>query len=289
MSMRFRRGAIRARDIDGEPAAVKLQVRIRGLSSPRLKARPTFVQLFYQQSFFSRSMNAAARENADFSPLYYQRASIRWKFHHHLQNAYPIFSTEYRFHGYFPFQFSQFISFQIIPLNLSWGSLKKRRRSDQYFPFNNEHNIYDINFYSLARKCVKRQQALFGYCYYDRAPVTGEIKIYFTSLRINSFQELIFQNLGRYEKVCSCSKRDYPSTHRIKLVITFLRVISSTKYSDPLYQMQRIDHSSKFKLLPNSKCTGSVHCVDARGQRETISSAPEIPAPSPPLWIYCWS
>lgn len=79
----------------------------------------------------------------------------------------------------------------------------------------------------------------------------------------------------------------YP--HRIKLVITFLRVISSTKYSDPLYQMQRIDHSSKFKLLPNSKCTGSVHCVDARGQRETISSAPEIPAPSPPLWIYCWS
>lgn len=58
MSMRFRRGAIRARDIDGEPAAVKLQVRIRGFVSvvpavPRLKTRPRSSAVLSTAIFFA--------------------------------------------------------------------------------------------------------------------------------------------------------------------------------------------------------------------------------------------
>lgn len=76
MSMRFRRGAIRARDIDGEPAAVKLQVRIRGFVSvvpavPRLKTRPTFVRCFINSHFFrDRWTLNAARENPVVLPMY---------------------------------------------------------------------------------------------------------------------------------------------------------------------------------------------------------------------------
>lgn len=104
MSMRFRRGAIRARDIDGEPAAVKLQVRIRGFVSvvpavPRLKTRPTFVRCFINSHFFrDRWTLNAAREN----PLYYQctlDSFIRLKnfkascYAHAICNEYQIFAT----------------------------------------------------------------------------------------------------------------------------------------------------------------------------------------------------
>lgn len=101
MSMRFRRGAIRARDIDGEPAAVKLQVRIRGFVSvvpavPRLKTRPTFVRCFINSHFFrDRWTLNAAREN----PLYYQCSSIHlsgWKISKHRATHTPS-ATSIRF------------------------------------------------------------------------------------------------------------------------------------------------------------------------------------------------
>lgn len=57
MSMRFRRGAIRARDIDGEPAAVKLQVSYSRFVSvpavPRLKARPRSSTVLSTAIFFA--------------------------------------------------------------------------------------------------------------------------------------------------------------------------------------------------------------------------------------------
>lgn len=129
----------------------------------------------------------------------------------------------------------------------------------------------DINFYSLARKCVNRRHSDIVITIVPRR----NLKIYHY---VNSFQDRDFSKFGTR---CSKSERNSsidPPT------IPFSRVIYSTKFRSTC-QMQRIDHSRvKFVSLPPQLKMHRKYTLwtnDARGQRETISSAPEIPASLP--------
>lgn len=94
---------------------------------------------------------------------------------------------------------------------------------------------------------------------------------------VNSFQDRDFSKFGtRCSKSGRNSSIDPPT-------IPFSRVIYSKFRST--CQMQRIDHSRvKFVSLPPQLKMHRKYTLwtnDARGQRETISSAPEIPASLP--------
>lgn len=107
----------------------------------------------------------------------------------------------------------------------------------------------DINFYSLARKCVNRRHSDIVITIVPRR----NLKIYHY---VNSFQDRDFSKFGTR---CSKSERNSsidPPT------IPFSRVIYSTKFRSTC-QMQRIDQSLESNSSPslhNSKCIGSIHC-----------------------------
>lgn len=107
----------------------------------------------------------------------------------------------------------------------------------------------DINFYSLARKCVNRRHSDIVITIVPRR----NLKIYHY---VNSFQDRDFSKFGtRCSKSGRNSSIDPPT-------IPFSRVIYSTKFRSTC-QMQRIDQSlesNSSPSLPNSKCIGSIHC-----------------------------
>lgn len=174
------------------------------------------------------------------------------------------------------FKFVLLFFFQIIPTEFdrversarvsdSWKKEKKK----QLVVFQRVQ-CTDINFYSLARKCVNRRHSDIVITIVPRR----NLKIYHY---VNSFQDRDFSKFGT-----GCSKSGRNSSIDPP-TIPFSRVIYSKFRST--CQMQRIDHSRvKFVSLPpqlkmHRKYTLWIN--DARGQRETISSAPEIPASLP--------
>lgn len=132
----------------------------------------------------------------------------------------------------------------------------------------------DINFYSLARKCVKREPAPFGYCYYNRATEKSKdlpLRKFVPGSRFFKIWDEMFK-IGKefFDRSTNDTffTRNILDEIPIHLPNATYRSISRVKFVSlpPQLKMHR-----KYTLWTN----------DARGQRETISSAPEIPASLP--------
>ena len=132
----------------------------------------------------------------------------------------------------------------------------------------------DINFYSLARKCVKREPAPFGYCYYNRATEKSKdlpLRKFVPRSRFFKIWDEMFK-IGKefFDRSTNDTffTRNILDEIPIHLPNATYRSISRVKFVSlpPQLKMHR-----KYTLWTN----------DARGQRETISSAPEIPASLP--------
>lgn len=199
MSMRFRRGAIRARDIDGEPAAVKLQVRIRGFVSvvpavPRLKTRPRSSAVLSTAIFFAIDEPWTPRERTRCITNVPSIHLSGWKISKHRATHTPS-ATSIRFLQrilYFSIRYISlilwfFFALEFISINLNssfiffsnysdgiWSSGEKRasewfveKRKEEATSRFPTSSVYRYKFLFFGTEVC--QPAPFGYCYYNRA------------------------------------------------------------------------------------------------------------------------